>query len=140
MSKRREGVLKAKEASAAARSASPPSSAAASELRRRVDRPGVMGHSPAAGSPWRSGLREILQPSALPKAPGVQRDPRASDQAEGPCGAACPPADPGRAPILLPKYQLPCAPKPNRNRDRDLGGRERDGFIFLPGRREDTAG
>ena len=83
------------------------------------------GHSPAAGSPWRPGLRDILQPSALLKEPGVERDPRASDQAEGPCGAACPQADPGRAPILLLKSRLPCAPRSNRNTETDFGGRER---------------
>ena len=85
--KRREGVLKAKEASAAARSASPPFSTAASEFRSRVGGLGVVRHSPVAGSPWRSGLRDSLQPSALLKEAGVERDSRASDQDKGPCGA-----------------------------------------------------
>ena len=42
--------------------------------------------------------------------------------------------------ILLPKYWLPCAPMPNKNTETGNLEEERDGFIFLPGRREDTAG
>ena len=33
------------------------------------------GHGPKAAGPWRSGLRELLQPSVLPEEAGVQKNP-----------------------------------------------------------------
>ena len=41
---------------------------------------------------------------------------------------------------LLLKSRLLCAPMLNRNTETEILEEERDGFIFLPGRREDTAG
>ena len=64
------------------------------------------GQGAVAGEPWRSGLREILQPSALLGEGGVERNPWATDQAEGPTGPPAHDSIPDEPPNLLPKSWL----------------------------------
>ena len=131
----KEGVLKAKKASAAARATSPPISAAAMEFCSWDGGSGVIG-----AGPFGRGTLAIWpqrNPPTLCSPWGGWRGEKSlsNRSSRGPYGASCPRVNPGRAPKFVAKILALCAAMPNRNMETVLWGRK-NGLLSLPGKGE----